>query len=285
MAQNITLLGASYSDCPAVLLPKTGGGTARFDDASVTTATASDVASGKIFLASDGTITTGTSSGGGGGDYPWFGANTTYVGRKLTKTINLKNDTTWDSWTASTTAGSIKAGSSSADLTFTVDYTNGYWFVYKAYIEYVYNAGATLKSIPKRGVTYSLYLTFPYFSNNSNLIANTCNTLTYSTPVSGRGGLRHYGTTANTLSFYAGANYGAYIASPTFALSTTTATIKLGAVSARCNNTYFATARKVDIDSANTNLVVTVDVYKTPIPNDCVSYLIESMRTDMTTGL
>lgn len=66
MAQNITLLGASYSDCPAILLPKTGGGTARFDDATITTATASDVASGKIFLANDGTITTGTSSGGGG---------------------------------------------------------------------------------------------------------------------------------------------------------------------------------------------------------------------------
>ena len=66
MAQNITLLGASYSDVPAVLLPKTGGGTARFDDATVTTATASDVASGKIFLANDGTITTGTASGGGG---------------------------------------------------------------------------------------------------------------------------------------------------------------------------------------------------------------------------
>lgn len=66
MAQNITLLGASYSAVPAVQLPKTGGGTARFDDASVTTATAADVTSGKIFLASDGTITTGTNSGGGG---------------------------------------------------------------------------------------------------------------------------------------------------------------------------------------------------------------------------
>lgn len=32
MAQNITLLGASYSDVPAVDLPKTGGGTARFID-------------------------------------------------------------------------------------------------------------------------------------------------------------------------------------------------------------------------------------------------------------
>lgn len=69
MAKNITLLGASYSDVPAVTLPKTGGGTARFDDASVTTAVASDVASGKIFLASDGTITTGTASGGGGSGF------------------------------------------------------------------------------------------------------------------------------------------------------------------------------------------------------------------------
>lgn len=66
MAQNITLLGASYTAVPAVTLPKTGGGTARFSDASVTTAVESDVASGKVFLRADGTIATGTGSGGGG---------------------------------------------------------------------------------------------------------------------------------------------------------------------------------------------------------------------------
>lgn len=32
MAQNITLLGASYLAVPAVTLPKTGGGTAKFID-------------------------------------------------------------------------------------------------------------------------------------------------------------------------------------------------------------------------------------------------------------
>ena len=60
MAQNITLLGASYSAVPAVTLPKTGGGTARFDDCTVVTAVAGDVASGKAFVASDGTITSGS---------------------------------------------------------------------------------------------------------------------------------------------------------------------------------------------------------------------------------
>ena len=66
MAQNITLLGASYSDVPAVTLPKTGGGTATFTDVTDTTAAASDVASGKYFYTAAGVRTQGTSSGGGG---------------------------------------------------------------------------------------------------------------------------------------------------------------------------------------------------------------------------
>ena len=106
MAQNISLLGASYSDCPAVLLPKTGGGTARFDDCTVVTATASDVASGKIFVSSNGTITTGTASGGGGSDRLVL-LQTTAIGALSTssttaadtgKTISLASTTNWDDY-------------------------------------------------------------------------------------------------------------------------------------------------------------------------------------------
>lgn len=106
MAQNITLMGASYSAVPAVTLPKTGGGTARFDDASVTTATAADVASGKIFLASDGTITTGTASGGGGSDRLVL-LQTTAIGSLSTsstsgtdtgKTVTLASSTGWQDY-------------------------------------------------------------------------------------------------------------------------------------------------------------------------------------------
>ena len=66
MAQNITLMGASYADVPAVELPKTGGGSAMFTDVSDTTAVAADVASGKYFYNSAGAKTQGTASGGGG---------------------------------------------------------------------------------------------------------------------------------------------------------------------------------------------------------------------------
>lgn len=67
MAQNITLLGASYPDVPAVELPKTGGGTASFTDVTDTTAVAEDVAQGKYFYTASGVKTEGTGSGGGGG--------------------------------------------------------------------------------------------------------------------------------------------------------------------------------------------------------------------------
>lgn len=60
MPKNITLMGASFSDVPAVNLPQTGGGTARFTDTSPTTAGAIDVLNGKVFVDAAGAQNTGS---------------------------------------------------------------------------------------------------------------------------------------------------------------------------------------------------------------------------------
>ena len=96
MAQNITLLGASYSAVPGVTLPKTGGGTATFYDVSDTTAAASDVASGKYFYTSAGVRTEGTNSGGGGSNWTLLGSTTL--------TINTTS-------TSASSAGTVACGS------------------------------------------------------------------------------------------------------------------------------------------------------------------------------
>ena len=290
MAQNITLLGASYADVPSVLLPKTGGGTAQFDDTTISTnaASAGDIASGKLAYV-NGVLLTGTGSGGGGGSYPWFGPGTTYVGRIYDHTFNLKNDTTFDSWTASTTAGTIKAAtasSSPADFSQTVNYEDTFWFVVRAVADCAYLSGATMKNTVRKISLYFFYCAYPYPSDVTHLNAGTNNAI--SNINGNRSGVRYYGSTANKLLFGTSAQYGPmYTTAPTYTFDSTNMkmNVRLSAIQAKCNSTYFATSRKAEIDSANTNMVYTVDVYKTPGVNSFMSYYTEQMRTDLTTGL
>ena len=107
MAQNVTVAGASYSNVPSIVLPKTGGGTASFIDTTIASnaATAADIASGKLAYV-NGVLITGTASGGGGSDRLVL-LQTTAIGALQTsstsaadtgKTVTLAQSTGWQNY-------------------------------------------------------------------------------------------------------------------------------------------------------------------------------------------
>ncbi len=113
MAQNITIMGASYSAVPAVTLPKTGGGTASFTDVTDTTAAAADVATGKYFYTAAGVKTEGTNSGGGGtsknaqavqGTTRTTSSTLTAIGAEMTVSKTGTYDVYWSAFRSSTSS-------------------------------------------------------------------------------------------------------------------------------------------------------------------------------------
>lgn len=111
MAQNITLMGATYSAVPAVTLPKSGGGTASFTDVTDTTAAAADVASGKYFYTAAGVRTQGTGSGGSSkntqvvqGTTRTTSSTLTAIGAEMTVSKTGTYDVYWSAFRSSTSS-------------------------------------------------------------------------------------------------------------------------------------------------------------------------------------
>lgn len=228
-------------------------------------------------------ITVNVSGGGGGGSYPWYGPNTVLDYTK-TITINLSEDTSWDSWTASTTATSILAEPTTNDFSYTCDYTQyNIAVVTQSVTNIAYKSTVTRQNIP---IAHGrVDVAFYHGSSNS-----------YDDLSSGTVGVyagSNYNFYTKLLYYNASgvktlvtASYGAYVqTSPSILMPSASGNVTIGykhsPIYARCNNTYFATARKADIDSENTNIVITVSVYKTPRENTFPGVEFDRMRQAM----
>lgn len=64
---SVVINGVTYSNCPEVDIPKSGGGTAKFFDASNADAAAGNVLSGKVFVGASGEDTGSMANNGATG--------------------------------------------------------------------------------------------------------------------------------------------------------------------------------------------------------------------------
>lgn len=225
MSQNITLLGVDYPTVPAVDLPKTGGGTARFYDLPAL----------------------------------WLPPSAQLVA-SATDSTNLKNDTSWDNWSPSTTNTSIAdAGTARAACSYTItgeDIQNKAIIGACMYItEYAYKSGTSIaKGYSKNKVIYGVGLYAPI-----KLLDYP--TEDYGTYIAGTHGKHIYYTSASATSVYTSTSYGVSPTSITFTTSSATnaSSRTVGftrpAIYARCSSSYFSTACAGKIDSANTNII------------------------------
>lgn len=286
MAQNVKIAGALFQAVPSISVPDQNDVYHPFTDVSDTTAGASDVATGKYFYTASGVRTEGTSSGGGGA-YAWLGDGAEKVGTVFTKTINLKDDTPYDSWTASTTVTELLAASATNDYTYNADFVNyDYCFVSKGYVQPVYLSGTPMTSTTYRVCQYyiSYAYGYPQNSSTSNIQTDTANAVT-SWASSSNLYVQYFYNSSGVITARTATQCGPIYMSAAPSISAIwsdgTFTYKLPSFSAKCDNARFATTRKVQVDSANTNYIVNLDLYRVPHGKGLMSYWVSQMCADL----
>ena len=191
------------------------------------------------------------------------------VERIYSDSFNLSTGTSFNSWTASTTAGSILATATLSSSAFNADLENyEYLLWWKIWIKIAHTSGATLKAIP---VWEGMDVVQSIFRRPNSLATmasgtkagNACVTQTTAPYM-------EYYNSSGTLTYTFSNSYGLYgtVQTATFSNATSltpTVTPKRPILYARCSNTYFATGRKSQIDSANSTFYLTCDLYRQPI--------------------
>ena len=254
-----------------------------------TVADASHIRQGYVGHLNDGSQVTGTYSGGGG-SYAWLGEGAEKVGTVVNRTINLKNDTGYDDWEATTTATTIIAADTDPYYSLTADVDNyDYCFVTRGYIEPVYQNGTPTTYRTHRVCQYHVqyYAGSPSNSSIEQVQDDTVGSIVQSSSLS-NGFIQVFYNSAGVLTARTATQCGPlYMSSiPSYSNTavtdgTATISIKFPEFYARCDTNRFRTERKSQVDSANTNYLLTVDLYRVPHGNGIFSHWYSQMCADL----
>ena len=307
MAQNITLMGASYPDVPAVSLPKTGGGTAEFFDIADTTATASDVVSGKVFHTSDGSLETGTASLGT--PVTWFGAiNPEFLCDKqwskklneaenwpLTVTDKAQNLTWKTTYTTTANANATYARYGKDYDGVQLDFgTYGYFFLIDVMVHQAYTSEEStlgkVHIIASAGETARSWGPRPRTSNGTIIYPSASNYGTYAA-VANSVNMCYYRNASNVIQLAnSTTNGGIQITFVEPSMSSTSSVkpnyfnIRIPTFGVRYNANYMEQSAFSDLDADKTVLACRTRLYRVPVENALYNKMNTRMLDDMILG-
>lgn len=264
MAQNITLMGATYSAVPGVQLPKSGGGTALFTDVTDTTAGAGDVASGKIFYNASGARTVGTASGGSGTPKKYITRPDAELIQQWTTDEKIVEDLGLTLPAYKTSAQVIHTGTALSP-TITMDYTHYcYYILMRGLAIPQYNTTTKQKGRCDYGASSYLYELIEIPANTFKTIDGTKTHTSRNAAVtaSGSSGRELYWTSASAIGVANNVTYGAYVTGQTPTLSGTTLTVKAPTYGIRGSTTYMTSGAWGTMTDIREQYVI--EVYRAP---------------------
>ena len=200
-----------------------------------------------------------------GGAYDWMGSNVTCLNDNYYSLTYYLSSSTYSSWSASTTAKSLRATASITNFTATDLAQYSYLIRWIVTTHVAHKQTATLTAIPVLQINVFDQQIMRRPSSLANIQAKNDDANVY-TNAAALGWMQYYSSSSKLTYTWSSSN-GFYAAVPTPALSSTTVasptiTPKTPILYTKCSTSYFDTARYGDIDIDNTYWTIKMQLYR-----------------------
>lgn len=197
--------------------------------------------------------------------YNWMGPNIECLSSSFYHSVVYVPSTTYDGWTASTTAKALVASKNMTS--FTASSMDSYAYLIRWIVDtnISYLSTATLQAFPVRAINLLDQQIIRRPSSLLNIQSSFFNSAVAVNPLA-LGWMQYYNT-SGSLTYTWAAAYGFYgtAVAPAITNSTSaniTVTPRIPSLYTRCSSTIFATGRKAEVDVSNTYYTIHAELYR-----------------------